>query len=115
MIYVVLANSLSLFSINKYAGISRWSSTLWRDCFDVLEPVGSNNPRPALFIGEVFGRRNNTRITSKTRPTGYRSKTPSSLKSARESLGAHISHELLRESLHTLTGDDKLANLLLPN
>ena len=42
-------------------------------------------------------------------------KSPSSLKDARESLGTHIRHELLRESLHTLTGDDKLANLFAPN
>ena len=41
--------------------------------------------------------------------------TPSSLKNARESLGTHIRHELLRESLHTLTGDDKLSNLFAPN
>ena len=42
-------------------------------------------------------------------------KTPSSLKSARESLGAHLRHELVRESLHTLTGDDRLSNLISPN
>ena len=42
-------------------------------------------------------------------------KSPSSLKDARESLGTHLRHELLRESLHTLTGDDKLANLFAPN
>ena len=42
-------------------------------------------------------------------------RSPSSLKNARESLGTHIRNELFRESLHTLTGDDKLSNLFAPN